>query len=341
MALDSGNMPIFDYGVNFGDLTISTGQNLPYPLTAVRANKVFAGQFTNIGIPNGNDGNTVLLIQCDDENDGSTNFIDTSIGGSTHILTANGNAQIDTAIVKSGFGTGSALFDGTGDYLSIPDSADWAFGSNPFTIETWFRTPAISYQAIFASHTDLWMGMLLLPSGKIGYFASSNGTSWDLLSGDSGSFNGEGTITLSANTWHHIALSRDGNVWRGFVDGAVDISPTVSGSIVTRNENRNIGRWGAVGYYANGWIDEFRISKGIARYTGPFTPQSEKYGIFTRTMYTDARFDGSNYTIELYADSNRRYLIGSYTSASSSDTDVIINGIGVGDGSKFTISYAF
>ena len=57
------------------------------------------------------------------------------------IVTANGNARITTG--QSEFGGASGLFDGSGDYLSTPDSADWYFGTGDFTIDFWVRFNAL------------------------------------------------------------------------------------------------------------------------------------------------------------------------------------------------------
>ena len=83
--------------------------------------------------------NRVLLLHCDGT-DGSTSFIDSSSSG--HTVTAVGNAQIDTAQYK--FGGASALFDGSGDYLTVPDSSDFNFGANPVTIDFWVKFNAIT-----------------------------------------------------------------------------------------------------------------------------------------------------------------------------------------------------
>ena len=80
------------------------------------------------------DNYTKLLLHFDGT-DGSTTFVDSSPSGKT--VTAVGNAQIDTAQYK--FGGASGLFDGNGDYLSVPDSDDWYFGTGDFTIDAWAR----------------------------------------------------------------------------------------------------------------------------------------------------------------------------------------------------------
>jgi hypothetical protein len=64
---------------------------------------------------------------------GSTSIIDSSPSPKT--VTAFGNAQISTA--QSKFGGSSIAFDGTGDYLTVPDNDNFALGNGNFTIECW------------------------------------------------------------------------------------------------------------------------------------------------------------------------------------------------------------
>ena len=84
----------------------------------------------------GNDGFTKVLLQFNGA-DASTTITDVNAGGSAHTWTANGNAQIDTA--QSKFGGASLLCDGTGDYVTTPDHADFTLGSSDFTIDCWFQ----------------------------------------------------------------------------------------------------------------------------------------------------------------------------------------------------------
>src|SRR3990167_7740340 len=87
---------------------------------------------------------TSLMLHMDGA-DASTTFTDET--GKT--VTANGNAQIDTA--QSKFGGAAALFDGAGDYLTVSGSADWDLGTGDFTIDFWFRSaiesPNIDYRS--------------------------------------------------------------------------------------------------------------------------------------------------------------------------------------------------
>ena len=92
------------------------------------------------------DEHAILLIPSD-TTDGSTVFEDKS--GIAHQITANGDVHHSTT--QSKFGSSAIYFDGNGDYLSIPDSEDWNFGSGDFTIDFWVRfdswPPEISHDA--------------------------------------------------------------------------------------------------------------------------------------------------------------------------------------------------
>ena len=77
-----------------------------------------------------------------------------------------------------------------------------------------------------------------------------------------------------------MAVIRNGSNWRVYVNGAVKIEATNSVNLNNRHETFDIGRWGNtpsdVTYFA-GYIDEFRISKGIARWISDFTPPASAY----------------------------------------------------------------
>lgn len=221
----------------------------------------------------GLDNYTKLLLHCDGA-DGSTNFIDSSFSGKT--ITAVGNAQIDTAQYK--FGGASALFDGNGDRLSVPDSDDWAFGSGNFTIDFWVRFntfPAEGVRAMFYSQNDgagnYMQFMIGLNSGVKQMLFRALASGIDITTGW---FN----VTMNTATWYHIALVRTGNDFKIFQDGTQIITITDTDAMPNITANLVIGDWaGQTGYCLNGWIDEFRVSKGIARWTANFTPPTGPY----------------------------------------------------------------
>ena len=98
-----------------------------------------------------------------------------------------------------------------------------------------------------------------------------NGTAWVYLN------LGQGTRTaLSLDTWYHIALTRSGNIFRLFLDGTQEDSLTDSNAMTSSNAGVHNGiRLGTINsalqYPVNGYIDDVRITKGVARYTSNFT----------------------------------------------------------------------
>jgi hypothetical protein len=210
-----------------------------------------------------------LGLHCDGA-DGATTFIDVK----GHTITANGNAQVDTA--QSKFGGASALFDGTGDYLSSPNSADFAFGSGDFTVELWARFSAqTAHQGLISfGWTSGGYGPWLLfynqSLNQILFYSSSNGTSWDISSAVI-------LNTPALNTWYHLAVAREGNSIRLFTDGVLAATVTTSATLVATGGTLNIGGDSAGAFSFNGHLDDIRITKGVARYTVNFTPPSAEF----------------------------------------------------------------
>lgn len=211
----------------------------------------------------------VLLLGCEGS-DGGTTFTDDS--NSAHTITANGAANTDDAQVKFGSTSGfmSSASNET-DGLTTSDSADFAFGTGDVTIETWFRTTDKTVdQVIFSQSTDANNHAAFL-------WSSAAGPKVSVISGGAVAINfnpGDGS-EISNNTWHHIAYCRSGNDHLVFVDGTqvgsthTDSSawPDLTGTVRIGMDDANVGQAGGV----KGWIDEYRITKGVARYTGNFT----------------------------------------------------------------------
>lgn len=202
--------------------------------------------------------------------DASTAFVDES--DYAHTMTANGNVQVDTAASK--FDGSSALFDGSGDYISTPDSDDFEFGSGDFTIE------------FFVNHAN---------TGSAGYVEKYNGSgdrSFAFIRESSATrflawIGGSAAIDVmtsvhnpTTGVWYHYCAERDGTKVRVYRDGVMVASQTsVSGTLDTSTASLMIGRGINGAYYLNGALDELRITKGVARYASDagFTVPSEAY----------------------------------------------------------------
>ena len=214
---------------------------------------------------------TSLLLLGNGTN-GSTTIID-STGKNT--ITVNGNAQIDTGTKK--YGTGSLKFDGTGDWLSIPANSNLAFGSGDLTIEMWYYPqsrvdpyPALfSFNGLFAANVHQFFDRHDSNATKFTYFVYNYSTSSPLLTS---------TTTISNGQWYHLAITRSGSTWRLFVNGTVEQTVTWSSAVDGGSSSSlSVGAIpGQTDADLSGYIDDLRITKGVARYTAAFTPPSRQ-----------------------------------------------------------------
>lgn len=215
--------------------------------------------------------NVVLLLHCDGTN-GSTAFIDSSSSAKT--VTANGNAQITTTDPK--FGTGAYLGDGNADFLTLADSDDWHFGSGDWTVECFLRiasTAGTNRQVMGQRSTSIFCPFVIeINFGVLRVFISYNNSSW--TGGGTPAITGS---LLSINTWYHIALCREGENLRLFIDGVQSGSTFNIGSNSFTNSNQLFNVGGFSTTCTNGRIDEVRITKGVARYTADFTPPTQAF----------------------------------------------------------------
>jgi len=215
------------------------------------------------------DHDTLLLIHSD-TTDGSTTFVDSSQFGRT--ITVGGNAQHDTA--QNVLSTASSiLLDGTGDYLTVPDSTDWNFGTSAFTLDWHFRSAGItSTQAMVKKgNASTWSGIQWISwiaSSKLYFQVSNNGSTGITLTG---------TTTLSSNTWYHVALVRKANVFTLFLNGTSEVSTTSSLTMLDSSHPVSIGIASDLSSRAfNGHLSEIRISR-VARWDANFTPPTSPY----------------------------------------------------------------
>jgi hypothetical protein len=209
----------------------------------------------------GIDSYTKLLLHCNGS-DGSTTFTDSETTPKT--VSVVGNTQIDTA--QSKFGGASALFDGNGDYLSLLSSSDWSFPGD-FTIDFWIRLNARSGYDCFIQSlhpTNGTFQSLINSSNQLYFYADgmiaiSSSLSWNL------------------NQWYHIAIVRNGSSVNLYRDGISVASGTNSSTLGSSGYGITIGESPISSAPFDGWMDEIRVSKGIARWTSDFTPSTEEY----------------------------------------------------------------
>ena len=200
----------------------------------------------------------VLLIGAEGA-DAATTFVDES--STIKTLTAAGNVQIDTAQFK--FGASSLLFDGAGDYITVADSSDWTFGAGQFTIECWLRYNSVA-DAEFISQWDISTAIAGWKFGR----TAANGLVFNAYDAGSVLLAVTNPWTPVANTWYHVAVDRDASsMTRIYVDGVMLNKATITAAFRDSAKALSIGRIDhTTPRYFNGWLDEIRITKGIARY---------------------------------------------------------------------------
>src|SRR5262245_17235917 len=196
--------------------------------------------------------------------------------------TANGDAKLDAADSK--FGNASLLLDGTGDYISTPDSTDFTLGSGDFTIDCWFKCTATAGSFALIAGQGSNTGSNLERAWMI-YRTNANVISFDFWIGNA-QFSNPGTtqFTDTINTgWHHVAAVRSGTSFRMYIDGRLEASGGAVGSVQDSPVGLYIGSAGELGGGSafnplwTGRIDEFRLSVGVARWTSNFTPPAAAY----------------------------------------------------------------
>jgi len=181
----------------------------------------------------------------------------------------------------------SVLFNGTSQYLTIPDDAALNFGSSNFTIECWVNLSNYTFaQSLFtkrpsasAINTEIqWY----INTDKLNLYASSNGTSWIIndASTSAGSF--------MMNSWNHVALVRNGTEFAGYINGTKSVFGSSAAALFTNTSAVAIGsdQASSIRSAVNGYISNYRIVKGTALYTASFTPAGPLTAITSCSLLT-------------------------------------------------------
>jgi hypothetical protein len=258
-----------------GALSTNNGGDGPWNgyisnLRLIRGTSLYTATFTPSNTPLTAVSNTVLLT-CQ-----SNRFIDASTNNLTISRTGDVRVEAFSPFKPSGSWSantigGSVLFDGTGDYLLVPDNS--ALDSfTDFTVEFWvFFNSTAGTQVVLDKGWNNGAGyapiMILLSSGSLVAYASSSGSNWDTIAG--ASFG-----TMVAGQWYHIALTRSGSTIRLFTNGNIVSTPTASSSTLMNSTNAlGIGSVPLTGaLLLNGYLSDLRIIKGAAAYTANTSP---------------------------------------------------------------------
>lgn len=204
-----------------------------------------------------------LLLSMDGSNDG-TSFTDASLEAQT--VTRSGGAVTATGTKK--YGTASAYFATSGDYLNVADVLSLELAARDFAIEMWINTTNGSQYSTLISRvpnsfaSGMWTLMMNHDSataGDLAFYVGDVSTGSPTLLGGSG---------LRDGAWHHVAVSRSGSTWNLYVDGTRVATTTSSATIADISGDIRIGGDQFYGRQYVGYIDDLRVTVGSARYAG-------------------------------------------------------------------------
>jgi hypothetical protein len=226
----------------------------------IKGTAVYTGNFTPPTAPLTAITNTSLLL----------NFTNAGIVDSTakNVLETVGNAQISTT--QSKWGGSSMYFDGSGDWLgALNTRTATPSGTESWTIECWIYPTTIdsNFRTIYANEYPI---QIYLRNNTIEvYISSAGGSGTYIVSGLTGP-----AASVSVNTWSHIAFVKNGSDYRVYVNGTGGSTATTATAVAYPTAvNFWIGGFPSTlpQSYA-GYINDFRITRGYARYTANFTP---------------------------------------------------------------------
>lgn len=269
IVLDSNHNKIKSANVSAGNYIINDILTLSGTVIAVSNSGEVIG-YHSVNYISDIDSYTKLLLHFDE-----SPLIDSSPSAKTLSL----YGSVARSATQSKFGSYSGYLNGTSQYMVVADSPDWDFGTSDFTIDFWFYATSIQNgTTLFARRSGEGIGPFYLgindgtgfPSPYLYFYSSSNGTSWDVASNAGGG-------PYTANSWKHIAIIRNGNTMTFYNNGASVNSFNVTGKSFDGNQPFCIGALDNGSYKFTGYIDEYRISKGIARWTSNFTPPTSAY----------------------------------------------------------------
>ena len=217
----------------------------------------------------------------------------TAISGTSLLLNMNNTGIYDemaknnikmvgnttTSTTQTKYSDTSVYFDGAADWIDLYYSANLIL-SSAFTIEAWvFLSSSQSNQTLFnmtPPHSTIALSLNRGGTGSTHVYVG-NGSSWV----GSPAINSGGN-TIAINQWYHVALTSDGTTLRLFHNGIiVGTSTTLPSGFqgYARIGAINTGVYGAGGNeYFNGYMEDFRITNGVARYTANFTPPTAPLG---------------------------------------------------------------
>jgi len=200
----------------------------------------------------------------------------------------NGNSSLTSNFPVGGL-VGSLSFNGTSQYVTVPNSSAITLDTGNFTIEAWVYTTVLNGQNGIFGKRELgqYIGVIfrvLNTTNKlVMQIADASGTAWAI---DADTVGDPLLPALTTNTWYHVALVRSGSSFKIYQNGVGGTSYTYAGTITHNTALGYIGKADGAsgGQFWNGYITNFRIVKGTAVYTTNFTPTAPLNNITNTTL---------------------------------------------------------
>lgn len=223
--------------------------------------------------------NVTALLKWDGQV-GASSVIDAKTGAT---WSREGTASVTD--VQARFGDASMTCDSLGD--SWYRDTDLLFSGEPYTVEAWvwFKGDGFTGSSLQDGRHGIITQSKNTAAGEFGINAIKPDSDFRLRFRFEGGNSGDGLATgvtpMSINTWYHIAATWDGTYQRGFVDGNLEWE--IAKSFGWKPSGRfRLGRmyiFGSGNYERtlNGYLDEVRMTRNVARYTGPFTPPTAPF----------------------------------------------------------------
>ena len=193
-------------------------------------------------------------------------IIDKSQGFNLNLV---GNTTGSTTQTKFS-NTKSMYFDASGDYISISDNEAYGFGTDDWTIETWlYCTKTGGFNAIFDTRVGTGteagsFGLGMHTTGRVQMYSNATSPAQFLYP----------SSTLSFNTWQHLAIVKNSGTTTMYFNGTAASTTYSDSRNYGSSQPVQIGKDDTTSNYFGGYMQDFRITKGLARYTGNFTPPS-------------------------------------------------------------------
>ena len=204
---------------------------------------------------------------------------------------STGTLEIPEEFDELSLNAGSILFNGSTQYLSVPNSTSLDFGNSDFTVECWVYIPngtvGNSIEAIFSKRVS--NGFVVAVT-----YNASTFQQWLWIDNTSISTFNSGNA-IPTGSWVHLAWVRSGTTFTTYINGVLNQTSTISITASTQNTTTYFGGDPNYGQYFKGYISNYRILKGTALYSSNFTPQKSILSSIANTQILLNVTDSTNF----------------------------------------------